>query len=41
MAVDRELEMIKLKEAINSLLENAGLPKKYEAPEKVKECTEK
>jgi len=37
VTVDRELEMIRLKEEVNSLREGAGLPGKYEAPEKVKE----
>ena len=34
--VGRELEMIKLKEQINDLLAEAGKPKKYAAPEKIK-----
>lgn len=41
VTVDRELEMVRLKEEVNSLHESAGLPGKYEAPEKVKEVTEK
>nr|MBC8412098.1 type IV pili methyl-accepting chemotaxis transducer N-terminal domain-containing protein [bacterium] len=32
VTVGREIEMIKLKEEINGLLEKAGLPKKYEIP---------
>ncbi|MEW6041718.1 MAG: HAMP domain-containing protein [Elusimicrobiota bacterium] len=37
ITVGRELEMIKLKAEINSLLEKLHLPKKYETPEKTKE----
>ena len=35
LTVDRELEMVKLKEEINTLLEKLGQPKKYEAPDKI------
>ena len=34
--VGRELEMIKLKEQINDLLEESGKPKKYDAPARIK-----
>ena len=36
LTVGRELEMVKLKEEINSLLEQLGQPKRYEAPGQVK-----
>ena len=36
LMVDREMEMVKLKGEINSLLEKSGQPKKYKAPEKIK-----
>ena len=35
VTVGRELDMIKLKEEINSLLAELGMPKKYEAPDKI------
>jgi methyl-accepting chemotaxis protein len=35
LTVGRELEMVKLKEEINTLLQQLGQPKKYEAPEKI------
>ena len=38
--IDRELEMIRLKEEINSLLEELGRPKKYRIPEIAKESKE-
>lgn len=41
LMVGRELEMVKLKEEVNSLLEKSGQPKKYEAPEKIKKVEEK
>lgn len=36
LMVGRELEMVKLKQQINSLLEELGRPKKYNAPERIK-----
>lgn len=36
ITIGREIEMVKLKEEVNSLLEKTGQPKKYEAPEKIK-----
>jgi PAS domain S-box-containing protein len=36
ITVGRELEMVRLKDEINALLEASGKPKKYDAPEKVK-----
>lgn len=41
VTVGRELDMVKLKEEINSLLEKSGQPGKYEAPGKIKEIREK
>ncbi len=38
--IDRELEMIRLKEEVNSLLEELGRPKKYRIPEIAKESRE-
>lgn len=38
--IDRELEMIRLKKEINSLLEELGRPKKYRIPEIAKESKE-
>jgi PAS domain S-box-containing protein len=35
ITVGRELEMVRLKEEINALLERLGEPKKYEAPDKL------
>jgi predicted nucleic acid-binding Zn-ribbon protein len=36
LMVGRELEMVKLKEQINSLHEELGRPKKYDAPGRAK-----
>ncbi len=36
LMVDRELEMVKLKEQINALLDELGRPKKYGPPERIK-----
>ena len=36
LTAGRELEMVKLKEQINALLDELGRPKKYGAPEKIK-----
>jgi hypothetical protein len=41
VTVGREMEMVKLKEEINSLLEKLGKPKKYEAPKKIQKSENK
>jgi hypothetical protein len=35
--VGRELTMVNLKREVNELLERLGLPKKYDAPDKLEE----
>ena len=41
VTVGREMEMVKLKEEVNSLLEKLGKPKKYEAPKKIQKSENK
>lgn len=41
VTVGREMEMVKLKEEVNSLLEKLGKPKKYEAPKKTQKSENK
>lgn len=38
VAVGQELEVVRLEEEVNALLEKSGLPRKYETPEKIKKA---
>jgi len=40
VAVDQELEMVRLEEEVNALLIKSGLPRKYETPAKIKQSKE-